>query len=124
MSRDEILKLIDDNNAEIIKLERELRECYKQDRWLARLLPREPVVAYVGNEQVDQQWESEGGRMPDTLEAGWIACREHGATDDTADQDEHASHCREASSPFVGRKPSFNEFAERLTHSDIPPYKK
>ena len=90
MTRDQIFKLIDDNNAAIVTLQRELAECYAQDKWLHRLLASEPV-SYVSNESVEQHWENEGGSV---------------------------------SSPFVSRKPSFNEFVDRLASSDVPPYKK
>ena len=85
MNREEILRQIDENNEEIVRLQRQLASCYKRDRYLASQLVSERPVSYTSNEQVEQRWEGEGG-----------------------------SHAK--MSPFTGRKPSFNEFVERLTH--------
>jgi hypothetical protein len=69
MDRDQLLKLIDENNAEISKLQRRLAECNAQDRWLHSQLPVETPKAYVkfyntedAIPQWEDQWETEGGQ--------------------------------------------------------------
>lgn len=104
MNREQIETELDKNNTEISKLQDRLKACLRKDRQLNSQLSSQPV-SYTSNENVEQEWDNEGGRMPDTLEADWIG----------------RSHAK--MSPFVSRRPSFNEFAERLTHSDVPPYR-
>jgi hypothetical protein len=62
MNRKAILKLIDENNAEISKLQARIKECLAQDKWLHGQLPLEPVKAYIGHDKMEQRWENEGGR--------------------------------------------------------------
>ena len=62
MKREQVLKLIDENNTEISVLQARLKELLDRDRWLHSNLPIEPRKAYVGHEKVEQQWENEGGR--------------------------------------------------------------
>ncbi len=56
MNREHYLKLIDENNSEISKLQARLKELLARDRWLHSNLPLEPVKAYTGGSNETPQW--------------------------------------------------------------------